>query len=138
MTKQYHHWSEYLNIPYKHLGRDRKGIDCYGLSILYAKEVMGIDLPDWWYEEDWSKKEGGYNYFTENCNTYAERVEHPIPNDMVLFFTDMKTKVVNHIGIFVEFPDKVIQALKHGVTLTSLKTPVVKAMIEGYYRLRTK
>jgi cell wall-associated NlpC family hydrolase len=39
--------TEYLQIPYKVAGRDRKGIDCYGLFLLVAKEKFGIDyFPD--------------------------------------------------------------------------------------------
>ena len=51
---------QYLHIPYKHLGRDRNGIDCWGLPILYYKEILNIELKDWWYEPDWHEKGGNH------------------------------------------------------------------------------
>ena len=115
MKNQLLGWRKYLGIPYKHVGRDFNGVDCWGLLILYFRE-KGIELPDWWYEEDWSKK--GYNYFLDNAGKYAVKVDTPQPDDILLFHSDLKTKVINHAGIVVQPPDKFIQALKSGVILT--------------------
>lgn len=39
-------WPEkYIGLPYKTLGRDLNGIDCYGLVYLIFKHELGIDLP---------------------------------------------------------------------------------------------
>lgn len=34
----------YIGVPWKHLGRSRKGVDCAGLLILAVKDAEGIDL----------------------------------------------------------------------------------------------
>jgi len=34
-------YSKYLDVPYKHMGRDRKGWDCYGLYRYVLQECMG-------------------------------------------------------------------------------------------------
>lgn len=37
--------NNYVGIPYKHYGRDRSGIDCWGLACLIYKEQFDIELP---------------------------------------------------------------------------------------------
>jgi cell wall-associated NlpC family hydrolase len=127
-------YGQYLGIPFKHLGRSREeGVDCYGLLMLYFKEQFGIEMPDWWYEPDWSKK--GCNYFLEKATTLSRRVMVPKNHDVVLFFTNMKTRVLNHAGIVVQAPNKVIQATKMGTILTDINTPILKCRVEGFYRV---
>lgn len=36
----------YIGIPYKHLGRSMKGLDCYGLIVMLYQDKLGIELPD--------------------------------------------------------------------------------------------
>lgn len=126
-------YEKYLGIPYRHLGRDRSGIDCYGLLLLYFKEEFNIELLDWWYESDWSKK--GANYFIERSSMMSQRTQTPSKHDVVLFYTDIKNKVTNHAGIVVRSPNMVIQAMKHGVVLTDITKPIFRQRVEGFYRI---
>ena len=58
--------TKYLGIPYKNMGRDLEGLDCWGLVLALYKDILKIDLPDTIdnYGIDWSWK--GKNYFKEN------------------------------------------------------------------------
>lgn len=37
--------NNYIRIPFKEHGRDRKGADCWGLAFILFKEELNIDLP---------------------------------------------------------------------------------------------
>ncbi|NMW23861.1 C40 family peptidase, partial [Rhodanobacter denitrificans] len=37
----------YVGIPYRTHGRDRAGVDCWGLVRLVMAEVFGAELPDY-------------------------------------------------------------------------------------------
>ncbi len=126
-------YTKYLGLPFKHHGRDKTGLDCYGLLIMYYRDVFGIELKDWWYEGDWSLK--GENYFLENKTRFTIPVKTSAIHDIVLFCTNQNTKIINHAGIFVEKDGKIIQALKSGVCLSSIKSPILASKIEGFYRL---
>lgn len=39
--------AEYVGLPYKPLGRDRTGVDCWGLLALIWRERFGRELPDY-------------------------------------------------------------------------------------------
>jgi len=37
----------YIGIPYKDHGRDRAGLDCWGLVDLVYRELLAVELPDY-------------------------------------------------------------------------------------------
>ena len=38
---------KWLGTPHVYDGRDKQGIDCWGLVCAYYREVLGTELPDW-------------------------------------------------------------------------------------------
>ena len=39
--------ARYIGLPYRRLGRDRAGVDCWGLARLPIVEIRGVPLPLW-------------------------------------------------------------------------------------------
>ena len=125
---------KYIGLPFKHHGRDRDGLDCWGLPMLYYREMLGVELQDWWYEPDWSKK--GENYFVDHYNDFHfKKVESPNKHDIALIFTDITTKIPNHAMVVIEPPSVALTAASRGSHLIDLNNNVWKRRIEGFYRL---
>jgi len=127
-------WEKYIGIPYVHAGRDPEiGLDCYGLVMLYYKEILGIALKDWWYEKDWEKK--GQNYFLDNIDNYHfKRVEEPKRHDVVLMRMDITSPIPNHIAIIVKPPSIALCGMKSGALLLDFNRNIFKRRMEGIYR----
>lgn len=43
---------DYIGLPYKELGRDREGVDCYGVPYLVLRDEFGEQIPS--YATDYS------------------------------------------------------------------------------------
>jgi cell wall-associated NlpC family hydrolase len=93
---------EYIGIPYKHLGRDHLGVDCFGLIWLLYKEKKGITLPDYVelkYSVDWYKKE---NHIVNNITSNWEEVRDRIYQPFDIFLFQCTTSVVNHVAMYID------------------------------------
>lgn len=100
-------FSKYINIPYKHHGRDFGGVDCYGLVWLIFKEEKEIILPDVIYDKWWSRE--GENHIVENIDSLWDKVQVPYKRfDCPIFYLTPEKNVANHIGLFIS-PNEFIQ-----------------------------
>lgn len=118
------HWStDYLGIPWKTGGRERDGLDCWGLARLVYADQLGIPM-------------------TEHANTLAdhpeviaqvERVElaqtrawreidKSEAEDLDGIAFGRPGKGFSHVGIYVKDADAVLQAHRRGCSvITSLQ-----------------
>jgi len=100
---------DYIGLPYKHLGRDKKGVDCYGLVVLLYKDKLGIELPD---VNEYLFGEDACNYMTAFYT--KKKYEHvagfsqlwtPVvklePYDILLFNTYKELEAPTHTGVFL-------------------------------------
>ena len=99
-------WTDkYIGIPYKELGRDRSGIDCYGLCLLVYKNELGIKIPDYFgigYEKNKDELRGELQKFIvqESKKNWVEvNLTEGKPFDLILFRI---AGYVIHIGILVD------------------------------------
>jgi len=93
-------YDRYIGIPYKVNGRDRTGVDCYGLIHLLYKELKGIELASF----D-SVVTGGTRGDLRKVARAIEKeketwvkVENPEPFDVVLLRTG---KYSWHVGLVI-------------------------------------
>lgn len=122
---------KYLGTPYKHKGRDLKGLDCWGLGVCVFKD-MGIDLLDFDvdYDEDWGFK--GENHFIENYWKQWDLVTDPKPFDCVLFKSHPDA-MPNHGGLYLG-EDKFLHACKVGVVIGDMRREVLQRLKVGFFR----
>ena len=123
--------SNFIGIPYKHRGRSRSGMDCWGLIIaIYTMRGVKIldDIP---YTERWSTE--GYNHILENYWRQWERTSEKRFMDCVLFHN--LYGVPNHIGVLLT-EDRFIHCCKLGVIVSKLQDEQFAKKIVGYYRLK--
>jgi cell wall-associated NlpC family hydrolase len=85
----------YVGVPFRWDGRDRRGVDCWGLAVLFYRDVLGVALPDW------HKGDNGRDWI--NATIAAERsdnwrkLDEPRDGCLVLVAPGGRP---GHIGIF--------------------------------------
>jgi len=93
---------KYINLPYKNLGRDFSGVDCYGLLYLIYKKELQIDLPDFvslQYQKEWYKQ--NENVILDNIWNQWEQISAPFKKFDALLFKLNSKMIVNHCGVYV-------------------------------------
>jgi len=103
--------NKYIGLPYKHKGRDFKGVDCYGLFRLIFQEEKGITLPDYTelkidYDKNWYKNKDN-NHFL-NCQgtvdgTFWDTIStKPYKKFDLLLFYLKSPLIANHCGLYLQ------------------------------------
>lgn len=114
---------QYVGVPYRVGGTDRRGMDCSGFTQRVYQEAVGIALPR-----------------TADAQAQQGRPVQgqPKPGDLV-FFREAKGKKVSHVGIVSEVRGEEVRFLhastSKGVREDSLKDPYWKARYAGARRL---
>ena len=121
----------YIGIDYLVNGRDRKGLDCFGLAYLVYKENLSIDLGlfnDCY--KDVKEVQNISNLINTNKHDFIE-VKKPRKYDLILFNI---MGFPAHIGIMIDDFNFIHILSKKNVTIESTKSISWAKRIEGFYR----
>lgn len=99
---------EWLGVPYRYGGNDRKGVDCSGLVLQVYKDALGIKLPRN------SREQHDY------CTAIAKG--SLIPGDLIFFATGKDKKRVSHVGIFIGDNLMIHASSSKGVILSNINS----------------
>jgi cell wall-associated NlpC family hydrolase len=125
-----------VGLPYRDKGRDRAGLDCWGLVRLAFLELRGIELPA--YGEDYSTA-ADRRAVAELVAGEIEPAWRPIapgleqPLDAVLV---REGRFPRHVGL-VTAPGKMLHvAPDHPSRIESYRAGAIAPRIVGFFRLR--
>ena len=124
-------YDDLIGVPFADGGRDKKGLDCYGLaSLLYARQ--GVLLPDF--------KVCAYNSELVDDTIgeqrkYWQRIDNagqlPIPCLVVIRFNH--PVLCNHVGVYIGDGRFIHTREKIGVNIDRIDSPAWRRKIEGFY-----
>ena len=110
-------WERYVGLPWKLGGRDRKGLDCWGLARLVLAEQRGILLPSWNDDPDAMNHSvhGRGRAFRRHLGEF-ERVPdgQEEPFDIATLFVG---KALWHVGVLASKPSAVLHIEDEGGSL---------------------
>lgn len=122
----------YIGIPFRARGRDRSGIDCYGLVRLYLREQHGIELDEYEYDVD-DRPACGKVVGQAARSTPWTTVEEPRPGDVAILRVmgqPMHCAVCIGGGRILHASDRV------GTCIERLASPAWARRVIGYRRHR--
>lgn len=123
----------YIGLPFKDHGRDRKGMDCWGLVRLVMAEQFGISLPSYSTDYDNTTRED------QLAPLIAEERRHwiPVPHgeeklgDVVVL--RMRGQPI-HVGLVIEKGRMLHAEVGIGVVLDSYISARWVLRVTGFYR----
>lgn len=142
-------FKDYVGIPFKNHGRDKKGVDCYGIVVLIYKEHLGIDLPDTNtyqvpspnYLNCFDKAtKGNTEEVTVRMRHFHklwERVEEPQPYDVITLNVPGACSAdgsPTHVGMYIGEGKFIHSMISTAVAIQKLEN--WKPMVHGIYRYK--
>lgn len=122
----------YVGIPFVDRGRDRSGMDCWGLALAVLRNEYGKDVPDF--------DVCAFDTPAIHTRYEAERgrwiqVEAPEPGDVAAMSLDSgHPGMVQHVGVYVG-GGRILHTLKKREShVVRADDPYWSRKIEGWYR----
>lgn len=100
-------FNDYVGLPYIRGGRDRSGIDCWGLVRLVHAEQLGNDLPSFAESYDIATERDRLADLVAQQKEAWQPVADPLPGDVVVLRVE---GTESHLGLVVE-PGRMLHAM---------------------------
>ena len=129
------HWVKpYIGLPFRLTGRDRRGIDCYGLVALVYQEVLCVTLPDFIGRYEDARDQTRSHLFLEGCadNCWTPCERPSMFNVVVLDAHGLPA----HCGIVVNDRQMLHITDAAGSCVERFDGPMWSSRIHGFYRYR--
>ena len=127
---------DYIGIPFLEHGRDRRGLDCWGLLRLIYLEQLDIVLPS--YSERYESAEDGKKLRDLVLNVIGpewETAADPEPGDAALFRIAGEPM---HVGVVIGKGEMIHVMKGIDVTIERFTGWQWKHRLAGFYRLKDK
>lgn len=123
----------FIGIPFVDKGRDFNGADCYGLVMLYYKEVLGIEIPDTLITADQPRRIFAkyLEYISKNWTQIDKPEQHC---GVALAMHEEHPQMVTHFAVMID-EKRVLHTLKkyesHIMNIDDMR---IKPFIKGFYK----
>lgn len=127
----------YVGIPFKSGGRDKSGLDCYGLLRLVYIEEFNTTLPDLrdLYINALDTNETAPLYKKYAPLLRGDKTACPKSGDAAVM---LERGLPTHLGIYAG-GGYILHATRHlGTVLQRTTSPDLKGRVEGYYAVKVK
>lgn len=123
----------WCGVPWRHLGRDRAGVDCIGLLLVAARDA-GRDLPD---PAPYAREPQGTRLL-EGIAALCRRVAVPEPGDVLLFRMGI---FGGHVGLATRHAAYGVPAVLHAYAphrrvVEQVMDDTLRGALAGAFRLR--
>lgn len=122
--------NDYIGIPFKVHGRDKSGLDCYGLVRLFYQNELGVILPD---TLDYIDNINSYNAARKTVQDTGKfvKIENPEFGAIGLFrFMGMPT----HVGVYIPNGKLLHVKVKSNSVLQKIESCWLGKRLEGWYK----
>ncbi|TLP41032.1 C40 family peptidase [Arcobacter arenosus] len=121
-----------LDIPFVDNGRDFNGVDCYGLLMLYYKEILGIDVPDTKITAYQPNRTMAMylDYVSRNWNEIKTPKKHC---GVALSLNQNHPKLVTHFAVAIDEKRAIHTVKGKNTHIIDMDSPMFKPFIKGFY-----
>jgi len=126
----------YIGIPFIEKGRDRKGLDCWGLLRLVYKDFLKVDLPS--YIDDYTK--------IENRTKLTYLIKQGIQEDWIsvqdpIKFDGALLRILGtetHVGVMINSKDMLHVHIGTETCIENVHSRKWKHQLIGFFRHRSQ